>query len=802
MSKGNPAPKVVPSIQEWHGATAGKNFTLTSHTRFVAPSTFPTGSSVEINTADNRRGEHNLNTTAEQKTQAFFTEMLGITPEIVASGSRDSDIVFVYEPSLQDELGQEGYRISINDSITISAGHRTGLLYGGVTLTQIFYASDDKRTAPMGEARDYPQHTVRAGMIDVGRTYYPLAYLEEVGKYMAWFKLNELHVHLNDYWGNAEFAAMRLESDNYDFAAINGHDGTANPGGEGTYSKADYRRFQLNLLEYGIEVVNELDTPAHSRIFGRLPESQRPPVHPSNINQMDITTPQKRSQVIGFVLGLFCEYISDGTFVSNKIHFGGDEYDLAHIDALATYKMETIKALRGGDARFHPFNLEVRLWSSQATLNANVIEEVIRDPKVRLTMWHPEEVSADGGVGAVYEKGYNVINTSNLLYIVPANYNGYPDRYGGIYWQNAANPSNYSFENIYDTFHAANFHSERRGAKGSWVAPPNHPQTQGVMFCMWHDIVAYNGGLSEFDLFDRFKEGVIITAEKAWYGKKADCDTWESFAERAHKQWNRAGGANPARFVESISGLVASYDFGSGNPLNDLSGNGYNVIATGSKSVPEGLNLPAGIALRLPFKSMSFPYSVSMEAKLANVPPDTALFHGADGTLFANFRGSGNIGFIRGQYGLEYHFAYQSFTHKTGTSSSDPTAIMEQITVPQGLIKADEWFTITLVTQQTYPAHSNPNPQVRTVPSWTDVALYINGIKISPCANNVWINNDKKFVDSGGVGQRTGITYDSASFVLPLEKILPDVDAVIRSLQIFNRPLTPEEIGGMCNDRK
>ncbi|MEI3324947.1 MAG: hypothetical protein V8R64_00345 [Thomasclavelia sp.] len=63
--------------------------------------------------------------------------------------------------------------------------------------------------------RDYPQDQVRAGMIDVGEMDIPLKYLEEMTIYLSWNKLNEAHIHINDYWGQTGYNAFRLESETY-----------------------------------------------------------------------------------------------------------------------------------------------------------------------------------------------------------------------------------------------------------------------------------------------------------------------------------------------------------------------------------------------------------------------------------------------------------------------------------------------------------------------------------------------------------------------------------------------------------
>ena len=763
----NPTPKVVPGIREWYGSSKGGQFKLTD-TKVAA-------------------NGHESAERAADKTKAFFEEMLGFTLE-GTDAAKEGDIEFVYDENLAAELGEEGYYLTIGEKITITSGSETGLLYGGITLTQIFYASDDYRTAPYGEARDYPKYEIRGGMIDIARSYFPLDYLEEVGHYMAWFKLNNLQVHLGDGWDNTGYAAFRLESDTYPLIKYNGQ--SSNPGGanEGYYTKDAYRQFQKNLEEYGVEVISEIDTPAHSMVFGRLSEEEgRPPMRTAA--HMNIDTEENRKEVEEFVLNLVDEYTAgeDPVFLNGVVHFGGDEYS-GPADALALYNMDMTTLLRERD-------LEVRMWSSGATLSKNVDSEIISDPNVMINIWHPAELSGGGGVKAAYEKGYNIINTCNFLYIDPANYNGYPDRYGGIYYQDGSNPSDYTFEHIYDVFNVNNTYTPRRGNAGSALMPLAHPQTKGAQMVLWNDIASYNGGISEFDMFDRFKEGVMMVSEKTWYGEQTEGQTWENFKERIDKQWNKAGGANPARFVESVSDTIASYDFA--ESLQDVSENGYDATVEGNyEEVSAGIKLSDEANVKLPFDAVGFPYSVNLKAKLADVPENTVLFDGKDGTLYANFNGTGHLGYVRGEYGLEYHFEYKDLTTTyIGTQTQPQKLSVPRVeTVPDDLIAQNEWFDLTLVCEKTYPVHSNTNSQFRGVESWTDVALYVNGERIVSRATNVWINNGKKFQNSGSVGKRSNTQYDSTSFVLPTEKILANSEAVVNGLTIFNRDLTADEV--------
>lgn len=77
------------------------------------------------------------------------------------------------------ELGDEGYSIDIADQITLNAQTATGAYWGTRTLLQIMEASKGAYL-PKGSIRDWPDYPMRGFMIDCGRKYIPLEYLEKV----------------------------------------------------------------------------------------------------------------------------------------------------------------------------------------------------------------------------------------------------------------------------------------------------------------------------------------------------------------------------------------------------------------------------------------------------------------------------------------------------------------------------------------------------------------------------------------------------------------------------------------------
>ncbi|MDR2561152.1 MAG: family 20 glycosylhydrolase [Holophagales bacterium] len=729
----NPEPDVIPALREWHGGKG--EFRLTQQSRLVAPS-----------------GE-NAARSAAQKTQNFFKEMLGLELNIAATGGAGC-VEFIHAPSLLGELGDEGYCLAIDEKISIKAASEKGLMYGGITVTQILYGSKDKRTAPRGEARDYPRYPIRAGMIDVGRQYIPLKYLEEIGKYMAWFKLNELQVHLNDYWAATGYKAFRLQSEKHPTINLNIEGNTKS---DGYYTKDKYRAFQKELLKYGVEVVNEIDTPAHSEIFRNAGLPMR------DIGDMDITSDSNRSTVVNFILDLFDEYTSgpDPVFVGRKVHFGSDEYGGGSPSYQQFHALYNKAMMEGLLAR----GLKVRTWTEFASYHADMPDELAKNPNVAVNMWAP--YYAD--VKSVYGKGYSVINTvGGWLYLVPGCATGYPDYWGRVY----ANNGDYRLDYLYNSFDANNFSPKRNAGRGTAIMPKAHPQTKGVQFCVWHDFPSFNGGLSEFDLFDRMRDVIPFVAEKAWHGEKTNGQTYALYAARFSKLANRSPGGNPGRFVESASELIASYHFGPENALNDSSGNGYTALAEGAAITSNGLELSGNGKISLPFGSIGYPYTVRLMASFADVPANTVLFKGKDGTLYANYEGRGRIGFERGEKGIEYHF---EFVDADGMMVSNPA------------ISPDTWFDIVFTCNKRFSDEGKP--------AQTDTALYIDGAKQAGRATCVWIHNGKSFIPiTNNSGNRNGVAYDSNSLVLPVEGILPGAKAIVKRIDIFNKKMSDAEI--------
>ena len=583
--------------------------------------------------------------------------------------------------------------LTIGDYVTVLSPTETGMTYGGASITQILYQDEGMDNAPRGTARDYPKYEVRAGMIDVGRMYIPLEYLEEMTIYMSWFKMNETHVHINDYWSGSGYSAFRLESEVYPEIVAE----------DGYYTKDDYRQYQKDMKKYGIDVITEIDTPYHSECFRDIEGVQM-----LSTGYLDITTDEARAANQEIIENLIDEYLDgpDPVIQSEYFHIGTDEYSKQYGEQMRAWTDHFINYVNDK-------GYQARLWGSLGTNGFNGTTPVSNDAVMNL--WAP--YWAD--VHEMYDAGYDIINTyGGWLYIVPSGNAGYPDRL--------------NVENLYNNFEVNNFQSGRNPL-GETIMPVAHPQTKGAEFCLWNDMTSFKTGFSWFDVYDRFKDGVALVAEKTWFGEKQDDQTYEEFAQRVSALEDKVPNANPGRVVDSESENVASYYFAADG--SDSTVNGYDTVLTDVTVENGAAEVSEGGYITLPFDSIGYPYTVSVKMNLDTIHENTVLFGGDDGTVYADIDGTGKVGFKRGAY--RFSFDYE---------------------MPE-----NEWVTLTFVCDQ------------------TNTTLYVNGES----------KGTAKLMDAtiGGRAQASG------TMIMTFEKILGSVSGSVDDLEIYNYAMTEEEVG-------
>ena len=307
----NDKPFVIPELRHWQGADGMMAINAQSKVVYVNDEL--------ADVAEALAKDYGMMFGKELKTKA-------------ASKAQEGSIIMVLTDD--QELGDEGYSIEINDGVTISANTVTGAYWATRTLLQILEQYEGTHL-PKGSVRDWPDYALRGFMIDCGRKYIPLEYLKVYTKVMAYYKMNTLQVHLNDngfkqYFGgdwDKTYAAFRLESEL--FPELSAKDGY--------YGKEEFRQFQKDAAKIGVNIIPEIDVPAHSLAFTHFRKELGTEKY--GMDHLDLYNPN----VITFLDSLFTEYLEgdDPVFVGKQVHIGTDEYSNAEKETVERFRAFT-----------------------------------------------------------------------------------------------------------------------------------------------------------------------------------------------------------------------------------------------------------------------------------------------------------------------------------------------------------------------------------------------------------------------------------------------------------------------------
>ena len=240
----NDKPFVIPELRQWQGAEGNTAISAKSKVLYTDAALQDAAEAM-----------------AEDYGLMFGKALKAKTTKDAAKTAAGSIVISLTDDK---ELGDEGYSIEIGDYVAIKANTPTGAYWATRTLLQILEQNGGV-SLPKGSMRDWPDFAIRGFMIDCGRKYIPLDYLEQYSKIMAYYKMNTLQVHLNDngfkqYFGNdwdETYAAFRLESEL--FPELSAKDGC--------YGKDEFRQFQKDAAKMGVNIIPEIDVPAHSLAF-------------------------------------------------------------------------------------------------------------------------------------------------------------------------------------------------------------------------------------------------------------------------------------------------------------------------------------------------------------------------------------------------------------------------------------------------------------------------------------------------------------------------------------------------------
>lgn len=433
--------------------------------------------------------------------------MFGTRPQVK---SRKGDIIFTIEEDAH--LGKEGYRITISDDITVSAPTPAGIFWATRTLLQIADGTGGK-SLPKGVITDWPDYAIRGFMMDCGRKYIPMDYLRDLIRIMAYYKMNTLQVHLNDNgfkqyfgqdWGKT-YAAFRLESEYFPGLAAQ----------DGFYTKEEFIDFQREAAGMYVEIIPEIDVPAHSLALTRYrPETGSKEY---GMDHLDLF----KEETYSFVDSLFTEYLggSEPVFIGPKVHIGTDEYSNKDKEVVEKFRAFTDHYIRLVES----FGKQAVVWGALTHAEGHT---PVKSENVLMNAWYNGYADPKDMV----EQGYRLISIPDgYVYIVPA---------AGYY---------YDFLNerfLYESWTPAHV--------GETVFEERDPSIAGGMFAVWNDHAG--NGISVKDIHYRLFSPMQTLSVKMWTGENTSM-TYDEF-DKARKNTAEAPGINVNGRIGDTTGRV------------------------------------------------------------------------------------------------------------------------------------------------------------------------------------------------------------------------------------------------------
>ncbi|WP_337481249.1 family 20 glycosylhydrolase [Prevotellamassilia timonensis] len=506
----NPKPFVVPELKTWSGAEgqtalSGRIVVKNAKLKAVAAAL-----------------------------AADYKEMFGKELTIVNGATKGGDIVL----SLKKDkaLGDEGYTMNVGSAVEITAATERGAFWATRTLLQI--AEQHKGgNLPKGKTTDVPEYKLRGFMIDCGRKFIPMSYLRDLAKIMAYYKMNTLQVHLNDngfrqYFGgdwNKTQAAFRLECDTYPGLTAK----------DGSYSKQEFIDFQKLAEQNGVEVIPEIDAPAHSLAFTQYKNEIGSKEY--GMDHLDLFNPETYK----FMDGLWKEYIGgkNPVFIGKRVHIGTDEYSNAKKDVVEKFREFTDHYIKYVES----FGKQAVVWGALTHANGDT---KVKNKGILMDIWY------NGYADPVEMKkqGYKLVSIPDgLVYIVPA---------AGYYYDYL------NCQYLYEHWTPA--------VIGNKTFEENDPMIEGGMFAVWNDHAG--NGISTKDVHHRVYPALQTLAVKCWTGKETKLPYAEFDSKRA--ELSEAPGVNElGRLGKPGSVVLEKATVNAGETLN-AEEIGYNYAVT------------------------------------------------------------------------------------------------------------------------------------------------------------------------------------------------------------------------------
>ncbi|ETJ07004.1 MAG: Beta-N-acetylglucosaminidase, partial [Streptococcus parasanguinis DORA_23_24] len=418
--------------------------------------------------------------------------------------------------------------------ITVEAATNTGAFYATRTLLQM--GENDLQN---GEIRDFPSFSHRGFMLDTGRKFIPYDTLVDIMLNMAYYKMNDLQLHLND---NYIFLDKHVEGkhlsqkEELDYVLKNAKTGfrvetdVVGENGEKLTSKEHYTKDELQQIiklakALHINLVPEIDTPGHALSFvkvrpdlmyqGRLSANKH---NVERVAMLDLDN--KYEETLAFVKSVY-DKLLDGENAPlrgvSTVHIGTDEY-YGSPESYRRYVHDMIQYIKGK-------GLTPRIWGSLTAKQGNT---PVDWNGVEVDIWSLGWQNPQAAIA----KGAKIINILDVpTYSVPSGSNSQ-----GPYSDYA------NYEMQYNGW-APNDFTARRGPR----LEASNPNILGGGHAVWNDnIDLHETGLTSFDIFKRFFKSMQSTAERTWGSDRAA----KTYADRIQPTSVYAPRSNPEKTIE------------------------------------------------------------------------------------------------------------------------------------------------------------------------------------------------------------------------------------------------------------
>ena len=504
-------PKVAPAVQQWYGKEGQSSIT----------------SDTVLATGDS----------GFEQAATFYQSDLASRGLELATGDKQAQKRIEFKKVENKGYGKEGYGITIQDGvITIEAATNTGAFYATRTLLQM-----GESNLRNGEIRDFPSFSHRGFMLDTGRKFIPYDTLVDIMLNMAYYKMNDLQLHLNDnYIFLKEHLAGKNLTQEEELKYVLEHAKTGfrvetdivGKNGQKLTSDEHYTKEEMqNLIKLAkalhINLVPEIDTPGHALSFVKVrPDlmyqgslsDYRGKHNVERVAMLDLDN--KYDETLAFVKSVY-DKLLDGPDAPlhgvSTVHIGTDEY-YGSRESYRRYVNDLIKYIKGKG--YTP-----RIWGS---LSAKRGKTAVDWKDVEVDIWsigwqQPKEAIAQGA---------KIINITDIpTYSVP---NG-DNRQAG--YGDYAN-----YETQYNGWTPNDF----RTGHGPLLEASN-PNIIGGGHAVWNDnIDLHETGLTSYDIFKRFFKSMQTTAERTWGSDRAAA----TFAERTLPTSPYAPQSNPDRAID------------------------------------------------------------------------------------------------------------------------------------------------------------------------------------------------------------------------------------------------------------